>query len=85
MGMVGGALFAVRFKVTERKWEEKTNGYFMRNKRLNQEAIFKDWNSKGIYLQNLYLKCKVINLKKKIKNHATFMKKYKKSYYSSVS
>ena len=38
----------------------------MRNKRLNQEAIFKNGNSKGMYLQNLYLKCKVVNLQKKI-------------------
>ena len=34
----------------------------MRNKRLNQEAIFKNGNSKDICLQNLYLKCKVVNL-----------------------
>ena len=51
----------------------------MRNKRLNQEAIFKNGNSKDICLQNLYLKCKVVNLQqqKKFKNHATFIKNIK--------
>ena len=54
----------------------------MRNKRLNQEAIFNNGNSKGICLQNLYLKCKVVNLQqqKKIKKSRNLYKKYKNSF-----
>ena len=52
----------------------------MRNKRLNQEAIFKNGNSKDICLQNLYLKCKVVNLQQKIKKSRNLYKKYKNSF-----